>query len=408
MLTIFRLFVGVQLILMLVNLHVHSARGYLGSDTTLAFSYLVGGTLILMGYLCLPLLERKLGRLYLPIALVYSTIFSLFAQYMFLTNPAGGGSEESAWQLFLFLCVPLVLVSWQYGFRSVVIYCFFITILDLVLARLAKTDFASFEFTYERLALIRFMSFLIVGYVVARIMQQLRRQRQALQEANDKLGAYLSTLEELTVSRERNRMARELHDTLAHTLSGMAVQLEAVDSLWVTDRKEAHKLLQHSLQAARAGLTETRQAIQALRATPLEDLGLPNSIREYAGTAASRTGFKLELDLPDEFESYPPEVERCFYRILQEAVENIVRHAEAKAVRVGLARTGQGLCLEIEDDGIGFDPAVAESGQCFGLKGMRERAQLIGACLDIISAARNGTRVRLIWQAVQRQERDER
>ncbi len=397
LLTLFRLFVVVQLILMLVNLHVHSARGYLGNDTGRAFLFIVGGSVALLAYLSVPWLRMHLGAIYPVLALTHSIVFSLLAQYLFLTNPSGGGSEESAWQLFLFLCVPLVIVSWQHGFKAVLVYCLFITALDLVLVRITKTDFLPFEQTYERLVLIRFMSFLMVGYVISRIMQQLRSERQALQEANRKLEGYLVTLEQLTVSRERNRVARELHDTLAHTLSGMAVQLEAVNSLWESDQKEARNLLGHSLQAARDGLTETRRAIQALRASPLEDLGLANALREFADATASRTSFKLDLDLPEKLDGIPLEVEQCFYRIGQEAIENIAKHARARCVRIELVRSGSDLCMELVDDGVGFDPGAAEVGRHFGLQGMRERAQLIHANLQISSERGKGTRLCLSW-----------
>jgi signal transduction histidine kinase len=247
------------------------------------------------------------------------------------------------------------------------------------------------------LSFIRFISFLMIGHVISRIMQKLRKERQALQTANRKLESYLITLEQLTVSRERNRVARELHDTLAHTLSGLAVQLEAVDSLWNSDRDQAHHLLQHSLQATREGLTETRKAIQSLRATPLEDMGLANALREYAEATAGRIGVRVDLDLPRGLGSLLPEVEQCFYRIGQEAIENVARHAQAKSLRVKLIRTASGLCMEIADDGVGFDSHSVQADRHFGLQGMRERAQLIHADLELVSQPGAGTRLTLSW-----------
>jgi signal transduction histidine kinase len=228
-------------------------------------------------------------------------------------------------------------------------------------------------------------------------MQQLRRERQALQEANQELERYVGALEQLTVSRERNRVARELHDTLAHTLSGVAVQLEAVDSLWASDRKQARGILRHSLEATRDGLTETRRAIQSLRATPLEDLGLCRALREYAEAAAGRAGFRLQLELYEQPAGLPEEVEQCFYRIGQEALENAVRYADAKTVRVSLTQAGPGLHMEIADDGIGFDPQASGPGPHFGLQGMGERAGVIHAALEIDSRPGGGTCVRLSW-----------
>jgi signal transduction histidine kinase len=400
-LTIFRLFLIAQFILVMVSLMVHHARGYMEEDPVSEIAIAGASLLSLFGYLSWPWLQKKLGRFYLPIALFFSVVFSLVAQDLFLTHSlslSNGGSEESAWELFLFLFVPLVLIGWQYGFKSVIAYCLFTTFLDYALIRFTNTDYFASQQTFRRLLFTRFLSFLLVGYIVSRIMQQLRRERQALQEANQKLERYVAALEQLTVSRERNQMARELHDTLAHTLSGVAVQLEAVDSLWTSDRKQAHSILQHSLKATREGLTETRKAIGALRATPLEDLGLPNAIREYAGATAGRAGFQLDLDLPDRFEGLPPEVEQCFYRIAQEALENAARHADAKSIRVRLARSDTELRLEIADDGAGFDPQAAGPEPHFGLQGMRERAQVIHAVLEIDSRPGEGTRLHLTWR----------
>ena len=403
LLTLFRLFPVVQLILMVVNLHVHSTRGYLGGNVWLGYLFVSIGSLILLAYLSLPWLEKHLDRLYLPIALVYSTVFSLLTHYLFLTAHSGGGSEEGAWQLFLFLSAPLIVVSWQYSFKAVLVYCLFATLLDAILVRLIVTDFVLFEQTYHRLSFIRFISFLMVGYIISRVMQQLRGQRQALQEANRKLEHYLGTLEQLTVSRERNRVARELHDTLAHTLSGVAVQLEAVDSLWTLDQEQAHSLLRHSLQATRDGLTETRNAIQSLRAAPLEALGLARALQDYAEATAGRAGFRVEVDMPKKLDGLPLEVEQCFYRIGQEAIENVARHAQAKCAQVKLTGSASELCLQVIDDGVGFDPQVAENGRHFGLQGMRERAGLIHASLDVFSHPGAGTRLQLSWNAKHRQ-----
>jgi signal transduction histidine kinase len=398
LLTIFRMFLVAQFFLMFVNLHVHAPYSFPEGGVRLGYLFVIGGTLGLLFYLSTPGLEKPLGRHYLPVALIYSTVFSLVAHYAFLTTHTGNSSEENAWQYLLFLCVPLLFVSWQYELKSVLAYCLFITLLDTLLVAQTRADFDLYEFTYHRLSFIRFISFLFIGYVVVRIMRLLRAERQALQQANRKLENHLITLEQLTVSRERNRVARELHDTVAHTLSGLAVQLEAVHSLWTSDRGQAHNILRHSLQATRDGLTETRNAIQALRASPLEDLGLVRAIGEYAETTAIRTGYRIDFDFPNDIDGPPLEVEQCFYRIAQEAIENIARHAQAKSVKMKLSGRTSELCMEITDDGVGFDPRTVESGRHFGLQGIYERAQLIHAMLKITSHPGEGTRLSLSWQ----------
>jgi signal transduction histidine kinase len=145
-------------------------------------------------------------------------------------------------------------------------------------------------------------------------------------------------------------------------------------------------------------LSETRNAIQSLRAAPLADLGLVRALQDYAEMTAGRVGFRLELDLPKSLVGLSPEVEQCFYRIGQEALENIARHAQAKLVNVKLAGNASGLCMEIADDGVGFDPQAVESERHFGLQGMRERTQLIHAALEIVSHPGERTRLSLSWR----------
>ena len=192
-------------------------------------------------------------------------------------------------------------------------------------------------------------------------------------------------------------MARELHDTLAHTLSGLAVQLEAVSALWTVNPEQARSMVEKSLGATRSGLGETRRAIQALRASPLEDLGLVRALEDLAKETAGRAGLKLELELPPDIEGLPNEAAHCFYRIGQEAMENAVRHGNGRSLAVKLSGDAAGLFMEIRDDGEGFDPDGVDDGKHFGLKGMRERAELIHASLRIESRSSIGTSLSLSW-----------
>jgi len=363
-----------------------------------AVAFGTGSIFLLLAYLSIPWLQNKLGRYYLPIALVMAGIVSLVVQDFFLyfqTPFTGGSGAETAWQLFLFLFIPLVLISWQYNFKAVVAYCIFTTLLDYALMSCGRDDFYLIRADYRRLIFIRTLLFLIVGYIITRIVAQMRQQQAALQEANRKLTHYAATLEQLSVSRERNRMARELHDTLAHTLSGLAVQLEGVKSLWKSDPEKSYAMLEQSLEATRSGLTETRKAIQSLRATPLEDLGIRLAIRELAQTAADRAGFDLQLDLSGILGNLPQNVEQCIYRVTQEALENIVKHAAAKKVGLRLSCKNGGITLLIRDDGIGFNPADVDQEQHYGLRGICERAELIGGHMKVESEPGQGTTIHL-------------
>jgi signal transduction histidine kinase len=397
-LKIFRFFLVVQLLLLLANIAAHTEHHYLKGDPSSSLVFGVIGIFLLLGYLSWPWLQKKLGRFYLSIALMLSATFSLVLQNIFLDirlSATAGSREETAWTLFMFLFIPLMLVSWQYNFKAVLGYCLYTVALDAALLHFFRADFHLYLDTYTRLLLIRVISFLVTGYVIARIMGQLREQRTALQQANQKLAHYASTLEQLTVSRERNRMARELHDTVAHSLSGLAVQLEGVKSLWKSDLEQSYAMLETSLAATRSGLIETRKAIQSLRATPLEDMGIVLAVRQLAEAAADRSGFTLHFKQSGLLSDLPPDVAQCFYRVAQEGLENIVRHAAAQNVELRLSRQNNEIQLRIRDDGLGFDPATIDQGQHYGLRGLRERADLLGAKLAIKSAPGRGTTIRL-------------
>jgi signal transduction histidine kinase len=359
------------------------------------------GTLLLLGYLSWPRLQRGLGRLYLPIGLGLAVFLSLFAQGELLNgyiDPRQYGSDESSWQLFLFLFFPLVLIAWQYNFKAVILYSLGCAVLEVIMLHFANYgvhDVLFHDIDYQRVMGLRTTIFLAAGYVIARAMTQQRQQRQALAEANTRLTRYAVALEQLTISRERNRLARDLHDTLTHTLSALAVQLEAVNSLWDGDPAHAREMLGQSLSMTRTGLVEARRAIGSLRAAPLEDLGLTLAITSLAESVASRAGLALDIHAPGPITGLTPEVEHALYRIADEAMNNAVRHAQARHLSVRLMETGPDeVRLVVADDGRGFDPASVDgNNDHYGLKGLKERAELIGAALEVHSAPGQGATV---------------
>jgi two-component system NarL family sensor kinase len=179
------------------------------------------------------------------------------------------------------------------------------------------------------------------------------------------------------------------------------VQIEAVRSLWQVDPDAARHQLDRADETARRGLTEARRSLQDLRASPLRDLGLVLALQELARTAAERSGAALVLDLAEGLEAgVPSTVEQGMYRIAQEALENVARHAEAKTITLRLLQTRDNLALAIEDDGRGLELeddslSGAETGGRMGLRGMHERASVIGGRLLVESEAGQGTKIRL-------------
>jgi signal transduction histidine kinase len=397
LLSIFRLFLLIQLGLIVLGVLAYMHRGDLSGCPFCIMAVAVAGILLLIGYLSWPWLATQLGRLYLPVALAFAVFIPLLVQselIQLFPNPQDFGSDEIAWQIFLFLFFPLVLVAWQYNFRKVILYTFLSSGLEVLILHMGNYTWFH-QTSYPRSMSVRTVVFLAAGYVIALIMRRQREQRRSLIEANRQLSHYAATLEQLATTQERNRMARELHDTLAHTLSALAVQLEAVRSIWQSSPSQACAMLDDALATTRSGLGETRKAILDLRVSPIEDLGLYQAIHDLAEAAASRAGASLRLDMPPTIDKLSPDIEQCLFRVAQEALENVVRHSEAHQLCLQLAREDSHLVLVVSDDGRGFDAGRAAGQGCFGLKGMRERVEMLGGDLDIRSQQGQGTTIRL-------------
>lgn len=355
--------------------------------------------LICLGLAYWPWIQERLKQAFVLLIVVVITVLPVVVNHLTgRLSPLGprfGSPEGSVLAMFPFLFIGLLLVAWQYKWQYVLLVILGITGLSLGLT-LYSTDPGAPPFQGVLVVtLIQTVVFLAVGFSISFLMSRLRAQQQSLEAANIRLMHHASTLEQLATSRERNRLALELHDTLAHTLSGLSVQLEALKAYWDIDRGTAHSILEQSLQATHLGLEETRRTLKALRASPLDDLGLPLALKKMVEDAAARGN--LSLDMPEIIILPPlsPDVEQCIYRVAQEAVTNAVKHAGAKKLTVKLEHNNDKVSLTVHDDGTGFKVKKGLENGHFGLMGMQERARLVGGVLDIISQPEEGTTVRL-------------
>jgi signal transduction histidine kinase len=398
LLQIFRYFAGLAMVYFALTVIVTAIQTGEGDSLTQVQAYVNFATnLILFIYLSIYWVRRKLRSLYLPIALVYATVVPIFSNLIYLANP-----YESIWNIIIrswlllpILIVPIVLIAWQYKFRYVILVVIFSTYVELfvLIPHISMINIDAFLILGG--PLIRAFAFGTVGMIVNRLVAIQHTQRRELILANIRLSEHTQTLERLATSRERNRLARELHDTLAHTLSGQAVNLEAIKLMIPAAHKEVHTMLDQSLQNTRAGLAETRRALKALRSQQLDDLGLEIAIKNLANDAASRGDFSVQTEIAPDLPEITPDIEQSIYRITQETLENIIRHANAKRVEINLDHDIQSLMLSISDDGRGFDQNNAENSDKLGIQGMRERAAILRGELTILSGPGNGTTIHL-------------
>jgi two-component system NarL family sensor kinase len=191
---------------------------------------------------------------------------------------------------------------------------------------------------------------------------------------------------------ERNRLAREIHDTLAQGLTATALQLESADALLDAGSEGAHEPLRRALSLTRSNLEEARRSVLDLRAAPLEGRPLSEALKTLVDRWEAETGINARYGAVNGSRPLPPSVEAALYRICQEALTNVARHAEVGRATVRLVATPDQVRLVVEDDGRGFDASEVSEGS-HGIVGMRERAEVLGGSLQVRSEPGAGTRI---------------
>ncbi len=200
--------------------------------------------------------------------------------------------------------------------------------------------------------------------------------------------------EETAAAAERTRLARELHDAVTQTLFSASLIAEVLPDVWDASEDEGRRRLEELRQLTRGALAEMRTLLVELRPNALVQIPLQDLIRQLCESMVGRARLPIEVSIEGD-RKLPPDVQVGFYRITQEALNNIVKHSKATQAVVTL-RLQNVVRLSIADDGCGFDPALI-SPEHLGLKIMRERADAIGAKITITSEPGEGTRVSLTW-----------
>lgn len=365
-----------------------------------------------------PGLDRRLGARYLPIALTLTIAAQTLqsALVSFANSPlemrvrAFGAPRfmppldmRLVEPLFLLL-VAVVIAAWAYGRRGAWLAAGLSGLLMIIGGILedlltgvprpgAVLLFGAVSpWPIVAVIALRLPLLVVAGYIVGTLAEQERQQTAALSVANAKLLEQAATAEQLATARERNRLARDLHDTLAHSLAGLVVQLQAIDTLLEAEPEAARSELAKARQLAQTGLQEARHAIQDLRANPIDDLGLARALEREALDFGERAGVQVELNIGEPKTTLTGAMAAQLLRIAHEALNNIERHADAKHVSVALSQANGCLTLRVADDGRGFNNADVNDDR-FGLTGMRERAEMIGGRLQVTSTIGQGTAI---------------
>ncbi|MDA1358978.1 sensor histidine kinase [Glycomyces luteolus] len=248
------------------------------------------------------------------------------------------------------------------------------------------------------------------GFLLNERLVRLRTQREeallareaALQE-NAGLHMQLFTqAREAGILDERQRMARDIHDTVAQGLAGIIAQLHAADG--TDDAAQRRRHLDSAADLARESLAEARRTVQAIGPPPLDTAQLPEALAEVSAKWSEANAVPVEVTLTGDAKPMHPEVEVTLLRVTQEALTNAAKHSGAKRVGITLSYMDDQLALDVRDDGIGFEPAKtkAAKGNGYGLAAMRQRVGRLAGSLSIESEPGSGTVVSAIVPAVPR------
>lgn len=228
-----------------------------------------------------------------------------------------------------------------------------------------------------------------IAFQAEKNRKEVERLAAQLRQAYEQLREYTLQAEELATTKERNRVAREIHDGLGHYLTVINMQLEAARVLLPPDSNRAAEAIGKAQTLTKEGLAEVRQSVAALRLSPVENKPLTAAIQQLVDESQA-SGILTELSVKGEPYSLPQPIELTLYRVAQEGLTNVRKHSSATRADLILdyARPGQ-VGLIVQDNGRG----AAETGGGFGLLGIRERVQLLNGTIEQISTPGAGFRL---------------
>lgn len=272
--------------------------------------------------------------------------------------------------------------------RAILASAFFLTLTMFSLNQITNLVAAG----WSLLGIIPILVLTLIYTILYKRQAEAREQAQILaaelESANRQLTEYAAQVEDLTIAAERERMARELHDTLSQGLAGLILQLEAADAqLGRQNPEKARQIITQAMQKARDSLADARRAISNLRETHFGELA--DSLRREIDHFEAATGIPCIFHA-EQTPPLPDTVKETVLRTVSEALTNIARHARASEAAVALSAKEQTLTITIQDNGIGFDPNNIPSGH-YGLLGIRERIRLTGGTFTLDSAPQKGT-----------------
>ncbi len=261
------------------------------------------------------------------------------------------------------------------------------------LSRLISTPESWQVSVFQTNVIILFTLALLFVFLLVDALLSVHRNQQQLEIAHTQLQQYALQVEGQAALQERNRIAREIHDSLGHALTAQTILLENVLLFWEQDTERAKSYLLQAKDSSYQALKEVSRAVAALRDSPQPDKPLQAAITELVHQVCQSTPMTptCEVNITAPLSD---ELSLAAYRIVQEALTNVVKHAQATQLSVQISTKPQSLYVQVLDNGIGFEPGKNTTG--FGLRGMKERAIALGGICQIKSSPGAGCRIRVI------------
>jgi signal transduction histidine kinase len=219
--------------------------------------------------------------------------------------------------------------------------------------------------------------------------RRLERNSETVRLELKRLSQHMVKAQEL----ERRNISRELHDEVGQMLTGLRMELANLDVPAIRQNTTDYQRLEEAKRLTERTLQCVRDLSMLLRPSMLDDLGLSPALRWQAREFSRRSGIAVNLTINGEVDVVPDEVRTCVYRVVQEALTNIARHAHARRINLRVTREGEHIGVTIEDDGCGFDVAKAPRSSGIGLLGLKERVSELAGTTRIVSQPGKGTHI---------------
>jgi len=346
--------------------------------------------LIIFGLLGLRLPTGKLSRKFLYTAIEFSLILFAATQT--------GLSSRSVFLLCLVLVMRSCLMFQQLG-QLIVLGLSLLTYATLLLTKPlnhARMAIAVWDWRFSNVLLFSLTLIFALLLINALISERQSREEleiahQELETIHTQLRQYALRIEDQATLQERNRIAREIHDGLGHTLVAQTIQINNALLFWQSDQEQALVALKQAKQLGSEALLEVRKSVSVLRSNPLQGQTLKDAIHKLLTDFQQQTNIEIEKSFQLSTSNLSTKINTALYRIIQESLTNISKHAQANVVKIELKQQTGIIHLSIQDNGAGFNPTQNTTG--FGLQGMQERALELGGQFTLHSQTGKGCQI---------------